>query len=759
MSGWSIDPVGGYWLVAAAALVLAPLLAIGPPGGWSRRRRVTLTGLRAATLLLLLFVLLRPAWERVQIKQLPGSLLILLDRSRSMQVEDSLNDASRYAAMRDVLAASQEPLNELGKAWDLRAYGFSEEIELLDVEAGAIALEETPDGGQTAIGAALSDVLDREAQQRLAAVLLLSDGAQRAFAPRDQAPQDAARRLADFGVPLYTFAFGKPTLGQQSDLRLSDLLGNDQVFTETPATFEAVVTARGYANGQARVQLLWEQPDGSMQAVDAEQLRFSSQSQQERVKLTHTPTEPGEYKVTMRVEAPEGEAVTANNEQSTFVTVLAGGVNVLYLVGSPRIGGGPGIEPRFVASALASHSDVHVDYDLINYRTPQLDYRDRLRKNRYDAILLGDLDVMGLDRKSWEAMADLVADGTGLAMLGGFHSFGPGGYRGSPLENVLPIELGRAERQNFGEKIRTDVHLPGPLKFVPIERNGKLHPMLRLEEDAGDSNARWAELPELDGANVIDPLRLKPNAQAIAWTGDDQRRPLLVLGAWGAGRTAALAVDTTWHWQMEGDGDVHRRFWRQFVLWLAQKDETAGQKVWVRLDGRRYQQASRVDFAVGANDDAGDPLRDAQFDVQVELPDGTIESVRTTRRDRESIGSFAATSLPGDYRITVAARANDATVDTTTARFTVSDQDVELDQPAAEPTLLANLAELTAAAGGEGLAPEELSTLLERLEERVEEFEERIVEKTTLWDTWPTLLSFVGLLGAEWYLRKRWGLV
>ena len=34
--------------------------------------------------------------------------------------------------------------------------------------------------------------------------------------------------------------------------------------------------------------------------------------------------------------------MTTNNEVSTFVTVRAGGINVLYLVGAKRIGGGPG---------------------------------------------------------------------------------------------------------------------------------------------------------------------------------------------------------------------------------------------------------------------------------------------------------------------------------------------------------------------------------------------------------------------------------
>src|SRR6185295_2149959 len=120
--------------------------------------------------------------------------------------------------------------------------------------------------------------------------------------------------------------------------------------------------------------------------------------------------------------------------------------------------------------------------------------------------------------------------------------------------------------------------------------------------------------------------------------------------------TAALAVDSTWHWQMEGFGELHRRFWRQFVLWLAKKDETAGERVWVRLDQRRYQQGSRVDFTLGADDPQGDPLADASFEVSIEKPDQTVETVRPSRRGKTATGSFSSTATPGDYRIVVSAR-------------------------------------------------------------------------------------------------------
>jgi len=757
MTGLSFEPVGGYWLVAAVALALAPLLALRPGlDKQSRGRTITLTGLRLFTLLMLLALMLRPALETRIERKLPGTLVILPDTSRSMQVADSVLNQPRYAAMKDSLAAAAPQLAELAETWDVRGYGFGRDIEPLKFAAGRFEFPAEPTGGQTAIGAALGDVLAREAQQRIVAVVLLSDGAQRAFPPRDEAPQTAARRLAADGIPLYTLAFGQPSLGQQSDLRLGDLTIGDAVFADTPVTVEGVVTAVGYANQKFKVQLLWETDDGKMAAVDATTITVEPRRRRYPVQLKYTPRNPGEYKVTLAVESPPGELVTTNNSQSTFVTVLKGGVNVLYLAGAPRIGGTPGVEPRFIRSALAAHPDLHVEYEAVNYKQ-QLDYRDRLRSEKYDVFLLGDVDAAGLSPRTWTEMAASVERGAGLGMLGGFHSFGPGGFAGTALDQALPIQMGRAERQNFGEPPAADLHVPGPLHMLPIERGGQVHPIMQVVP--GDNMAVWRALPPLDGANKFDRVRLKPLAQTQAEGDDVRRSPLLVLGAFGDGRSAALAVDSTWHWQMEGFGDVHRRFWRQFVLWLAKKDETAGQRVWVRLDQRRYQQGSRVDFTFGADDAQGDPLESASFEVQITKPDQAVETVRPARRGEGSTASFSETSQPGDYRITITARNGGETLGSASARFSVSDQDVELDQPAAEPSLLASLANMTADAGGAGLAPEELPELLERLKEKAQEFDEEVVETVTLWDRWPTLVAFVGLLSGEWYLRKRWGMV
>src|SRR5215213_460517 len=229
MTGLSFDPVGGYWLIAAVALALAPLLALGPrQRKQSLKRRAALTGLRLLTLLLLLGAMLRPALETRTTRKLPGTLIVLPDVSRSMQVADAVGNTPRFAAMKSALDGSAAELAELAKTWDIHGYSFERDIEPLKFADGRFELPAEPAGQQTAIGAAIDDVLSREAQQRIVAVVMLSDGAQRAFAPRDIPPQSVVRRLVADGIPLYTLVFGQPSLGgQQSDLRMSDLLASE----------------------------------------------------------------------------------------------------------------------------------------------------------------------------------------------------------------------------------------------------------------------------------------------------------------------------------------------------------------------------------------------------------------------------------------------------------------------------------------------------------------------------------------------------
>ncbi len=753
MTEWYFNPVGGYQLTSAlvfALLLLLTLLGL-PRHKLTRQRRSVLVCLRLVVIALAMFAMLRPALVQTTTKRQSATLVVLADRSRSMSVTDALGGRSRWDVLEMTLDDSLPALRSLAEELELKLYTFDGEIHPLDFSDGQVNLGAAADGKETAIGAALEDVLRRESGKRLAGVILLSDGAQRAFAPRDVAPQLPARRLADLGYPLYTFRFGQARgLGQARDVAVRDLSVNETVFVKNDLQVHGSVRAEGFGGRDIPVELLMENAAGKMEPVAGVELKAPPGGEAVEVNLSTVPQTPGEYKVTLRAAPQPGELVTSNNDMSTFVTVLKGGISVLYLEGSLRV------DSKYLLQSLDASPDIQVDYVRLDRRDPNqrpIDLADRFKRGKYDVYMIGDVDSSFFTKDEMAALANVVKQGAGLVMLGGFHTFGPGGYAETPLADLLPVTLDARERQRLGDPIRADVQLPGPVHMRPTTPQGTRHYLMTLGEGTG-AQQLWEKLPALEGANKLGAP--KPAAQVLGETSDG--KPLLVVHEAG-GRVMAFAGDTTWHWWMEGFETAHKRFWRQVILWLARKDETSDGNVWIKLAQRRYSPRQRVEFSVGARSPQGEPVRGARFTAEVLLPDGSKQKINLVQQGEQASGDFEATTATGDYAIQVTAAQDATTLGSAKARFLVYEQDVELDNAAADPTLLASLSAMTKDAGGQSLAPEELPDLLKRMAEQPPEMEVEAQVKHTPWDTWPFFLLFVSVISVEWYLRKRWGLV
>ncbi len=746
----SFYPIGdSYWLVLAAFAALLTVLALVPVGSKTpRRRRMALMGLRLAVLLLLLLAMLRPTLVYTQTKKQPASLVLLADQSRSMSVPDAVGGRTRYDILRQSLEEARPALAAVAKDFELKAYTFDAEARPVDASQGTVQLMPAPEGRQTAIGAVLEDVLRAEAGKRLLGVLLLSDGAQRAYAPRDVPPQTAASRLKHLGYRLYTFAFGQSRgLGQARDVAVKDLLVNEQVFVNNELEIVGQVRIDGYLNREIPVQLLFETEPGKMEVVAQKTVQANEDGQLREVRFTYVPQTAGEFKLSLEAVGQPGELVTTNNLSSTFVNVLKGGLKVLYLEGNPRV------EQKFLRRSLDSSPDVNVNYLRLNARQPEShpsDLIEQFKPGAYDVYILGDLDSSAFRPGELDQLAKTVSQGAGLIMLGGFHSFGPGGYGDGPLANVLPVGMDRLERQRLDDQTRADLHLPGPLKMMPTAQ-GDRHFVLNLAGKQTDNQSAWEKLPPLEGANRF--VQLAPAAEVLAVAG---KQPMLVAHQFGLGRVMAFAGDSTWHWWMQGFQSAHKRFWRQVVLWLARKDQSTEGEVWVRLQHRRLPIEQRLEFSVGVQSPIGESRTDFTAEAEVVLPDQSRRRVPLTRQGESLIGSFRDTGTAGDYRVEVTAKDKEETLGAARARFLTFAQDLELDNPAADGAMLESLATTT---GGQALAPEQLGDLVRKLVENTEHLEIRQETKRTFWDTWPFFLAFVGLLSVEWWLRKRWGLV
>ncbi|MFI4876749.1 MAG: glutamine amidotransferase [Blastopirellula sp. JB062] len=755
MSGWYLQPTfDSLATVVVIALVLIALLAIAPSfASTTERRRGLIALLRFGAISLLVLTMLRPTWLTTATRPQTATLVVMFDASQSMSIPDSSAGETRYDAVQKALRGVQAELASLGQNIEVAVYAFDSQAERLEFENGTIAFPDEATGRFTDIGSSLDDVVRQMAGKKLAGVVLLSDGAQRVFTPRVEL-QRAARDLARLDVPLHTLTFGQAIDPSQArDVAVKTLADQFTVFVKNEMVVQAAIHVQGLANRDVPVQLIVENEKGDATVVDTQRIRSTKDQETLDVSFRYVPQTPGQFKLSVAIEPQEGELITKNNRLDAYLNVLSGGLKVLYVEGRVV----DRFEQKFLRRAIASSADMQIDFQWIDRRRRSnwpVDLTKQIEEGKYDVFIIGDLDSSALNDATLSLLAKQVEEGKGLMMQGGFHSFGAGRYQRTPLADVLPVTINRFEGQDFDAPIREDLHVSGPLSLRPAQPHYLTTIAVLTENDAA-----WRTLPPLRGANHFEGI--KPRAQVLIET--DSNAPILVAGEYGLGRVLAFAVDGTWRWSLVGKADLHKRFWRQCILWLAKKEELERRDVYVELPQRRFPPQSQFTFNAGARDAAGDVLADATFQASLVGPDGTKSSLRLSPSEEGVIGTVETGDAAGDYRIEVTALRDGKSLGVGTGRFFVADQDLELADPSAKPSQMASLAAITASAGGRAWAAEQLPELIEMVKESPPETEIEVQTKWT-WpesarDAWLNLILLVSLLGGEWYLRKRWGMV
>ena len=166
-----ISPVWPWWATIILAAGLAGFAVWTYPPGSPRRR--TLLSLRLAAVFVALFGFARPTLEFRQIVEQSSTLVLLYDRSFSMSLQDMWRGLSRWDALRDVRVQADEDLTNLAEKVAVREFVFDRTVD----ESDAKTMENKPDGAATAIGSSLDATLTHFGDERIAGVLLLSDGA------------------------------------------------------------------------------------------------------------------------------------------------------------------------------------------------------------------------------------------------------------------------------------------------------------------------------------------------------------------------------------------------------------------------------------------------------------------------------------------------------------------------------------------------------------------------------------------------------
>jgi uncharacterized membrane protein len=768
---WSLPGLGVPALAAAAAfLALLTVWTYLGVRGASWRRVLAVLALRLLALVVACLVVLRPSFADLEKSVVPSKLLIVLDVSGSMNINDEFNNQSRWEAAQRILRSPtvEALLRRLQNEQKVEFVYYQGAEDITKFEPGGKALGKRTDMGQWLH--ALHKAHGGE--QNLRGLVLLTDGADNGT--RYPTLQEAAR-WRGVPCPIYTFALGSPTTtGKHQDIIVTAIHPDPPVVpVKTKLTVKAMINAPNLAGQSVTVHLLVND-----KVVASKAVRLTKDQDNEVIGGDYRPEQVGEIKVTVKVDPVEGEVNKANNEMSTYVSVTNEGVSVLWVEGKRRPW-----EPRFAIGALAGDKRFSVFYTLraqdSRDHKGQEDWFD-FKKKHYDVIVIGDISAKqfaGGRPEVFRQIAQMVKDkGTGLLMLGGQETFanGSGDWKNTPIADLLPAKLDQSGQVNKD------------LRVLPTTEG--LRYTLRLSE--GDPMDLWNNseiFKPLDGMALFGTVDLEAKvfAEAKDVHGGDPKQPIMAVWNRGAGRTMVFGGDTTWKaWRRNPKAvAAYERFWRQVILWLANREDASG-NTYVILDTRRVAAGSNnaVGFTVGARGKGGEAAPDAKFEVKVIGPHKEETAVQTTQEGKERRGYFYRTDEPGEYTVQVKAsgkdaKGNDLDERPATAKFLCYAEDLENLRPAADHEFLKKLAAAGGGAayvGGEDKLAEFLEGLLAQpllpSRARAEVWPDWRVtpvsdaagdQLAALWTSGLLLafVLFVALVSLEWFLRRRWGMV
>jgi uncharacterized membrane protein len=708
-----------------------------------RRDQVILTTLRVVALGLVLFCLFRPTLiVRAAVDQ-QNVVAVLLDDSRSMQIPD-IGGKPRGSFVQEQFGTADGPvMKSLSDRFLVRTFRFSSAASRLPSGSAL-----TFSGSKTNLGAALDGVRDELAGLPVAAIVLVSDGADTANEPLDE----ALLGLKAGKLPVFTVGVGSERLSR--DLQIDRVSTPRTVLKDASLLLDVVVRQTGYGGRTVTVDV---EDEGRI--VGSEKVQLPADGSPASVRVRAKAGEPGPRLFKFRVAPLDDELVTQNNVRDALIDVRDAQERILYFEGEPRW------EMKFIRRAVADDKNLEAavlqriaDNKYKRFFGDDPDDPEELAGGfpktreelfKYRGLILGSIEAGAFSGDQLQMIADFVdRRGGGLLMLGGARSFGEGGYGGTPVADALPLLIDPRRRASD----------PSPLvrlKITPT-RAGQAHSLTQIAQSESASMNRWAELPLV--TSVTEALPVKPGATVLLEGIDEAGRNYDVLSwqRYGRGKAIALTLQDTWQWQMHVtmslEDQTHEHYWRQMMRWLL---EGVPNTVEIRVPDR-VEAGDPVAIEASVVDGQFVELNDASVVAQIAKPDGTTLSVPlqwTGERDGEYRGTFVSAE-PGAYEVTVdATRSGGQAVGSAAAFVRAGPGEAEFFDPTMHSAPLKRIAEET---GGRFYTPDGARGLTEDI--RYAGRGVTSIEERELWNMPIILIALMGLVCAEWGYRRMVGL-
>ena len=537
-----------WWL---AVVVAAGIAGVAVYSYWrplvplTAAQRGVLTALRALSLAVVAFFIARPVLLLPPVGSGDVVIPVLVDASRSMRVNDA-DGETRIARAADVIRRTIAP--------GLATHGT---IELLEFgKSGSLLTPATvdslsADGRRTELADAVQAARDRYRGRRVAGIVVLTDGAETNAAPTDRPP-------ASQGPPVFAIGIGSPE--GIPDREVASISAGDPRLDQSLVDLHVSTVSHGFGRAPFQLRVL-----GNGQVLETRRVvpLADGSPVDETFSVSPDPANPTVF--TAEVVADENDTIAENNARSVLVSPAARKRRILVIAGAP------GFEHSFLVRALAIDPGLEVDSIVRKGKNDQNQdtFLVQAPANRvnaltggfpatrealfdYDALVIANLEADFFTRAQLGLAAEFVGvRGGGVLVLGG-RSFESRGMIGTPLEEVLPVEL--------NDRHGSPVTAPGEdgvatQNVITPTPDGVNHPVMRIAATADASRKAWS-----GAAGALGQRRgRRPETRRERPRGDDHAERCGHAGNRGAA-LRTRAVDGVWGRglvALEDDAAVH----------------------------------------------------------------------------------------------------------------------------------------------------------------------------------------------------------
>jgi hypothetical protein len=795
----------------ALGLVLPLLLVLCGAGIWfywktdvqiSRNRRWLLASLRTAFLVLVVLILIRPILSVTIAGSVRQSLLVLVDSSSSMKIEDirdneddlkraaiatklisvkdglkpalkdppaALRNISRLNLAKGVLRNDKlDLLSRLAEDYDLSVSTFDREVadisfqKTVDRDASDSAKEAArqgtaaaqqkgwvdrlgAEGPVTALGDAVRDTILRKRGQPIAGIWIVSDFASNS----GSLPVEAARMAKDEQIPLYLYGIGTTS---PKDIIVGGVFAPETAFIRDEVSVTVRVRSQGLAGQKARLVLRMDGKD-----VDSKEIELRENGE-EPISLTVTPGTIGNKELQAFIE-PRGDEVVKDNNLSVVrqLRVIDGRIKVLQIEQTPRW------EFKYLQAMLMR--DRRVDYKCLLFEaepsvteTPNSPYLKELPKlkelgDKFDLVIIGDVEPAKLPPAFLADVSEFVSRLGGSMIVVAGRQYTPAAYKRTTLEKMLPVEF---DRMAMDALAQVPADKPVRLELTPL---GKSNPMLRLAEKETDNLAKWAQLPPIYWAARVS--RAKAGAEVLVVDSDPAKAsrygkmPVIALQQYGLGQVLFVGTDNTWRWRKNLDSVSFTTLWSQMVERMAMPHMLgAAKRTQLSTDREKYATGDRVTvyarlYRERDLEPMTEPLVRAYYSQSRSATTGATgpgDTEVALRALPDQPGMYRAefsAPAPGVYSLRVGGDVS-SQVD-----FNVTEPKLEMGETALNLPLMKEMAEQS---GGAVLREEDLYRLPDLIKSTSQPVLSQV--EVELWCSPLYYLLLLSVVTAEWIVRK-----